>query len=291
MNLAPDARAERAVHHLMALQASFAGKRLANHGRFVMALAVGLHLRLCAGQVLFDQLSDVARVHVQAPSTGSRSLAHGPQPLRRARLPIAYNRARGGAAARASRTLVRNTVVMIVLALLAGATWIWTWPPQNQTARSERSADGGPLGYYVRGARWSVTDEQGRVTYRIRAERLDEVPSEERLRLEGVAVEYQPSDATAWAISAASANALKDGSLLELSGDVEMRSVPTDGSAQQTILTEALRFWPDTSNIESEHLVEIRLGDWRLRAMGLSSDLKGQTLTLESEVHGTFAPR
>ena len=84
---------------------------------------------------------------------------------------------------------------------------------------------------------------------------------------------------------------MKDGSLLELSGDVEMRNVPTDGSAQQTILTEALRLWPDTSNIESEHLVEIRLGDWRLRAMGLSSDLKGQTLTLESEVHGTFAPR
>ncbi len=186
---------------------------------------------------------------------------------------------------------MRNTVVMIVLALLAGATWIATWSPQDQTARPDRAANDGPLGYYLRGARWSVTDEQGRVTYRVRAERLDEVPAEERLRLEGVAVEYQPTDETAWAISAASASALKDGSLLELSGNVEMRSVPTDGSAQQTILTQALRFWPDTSNVESDHLVEFHVGDLRLHGMGLRSDLKGRTLRLESEVHGTFAPR
>jgi LPS export ABC transporter protein LptC len=179
---------------------------------------------------------------------------------------------------------------MIVLALLAGATWIATWAPQNQAAPAARPANDGPFGYYIRGARWSVTDEQGRVTYRVRAERLDELAAEERLQLEGVAVEYQPLDDTAWAISAASASALKDGSLLELSGDVEMRNVPTDGSAQQTILTEALRFWPETSSIESDELVEFSVGDWQVRAVGLAADLKGQTLKLESLVHGTFAP-
>jgi len=36
--------------------------------------------------------------------------------------------------------------------------------------------------------------------------------------------------------------------------------------------------------------VEIRVGDLRLRGVGLSSDLKGGTLKLESEVHGTIVP-
>ncbi len=186
---------------------------------------------------------------------------------------------------------MRNTVVMIVLALLAGATWIATWAPQNQAALAERPQNDGPLGYYIRGARWSVTDEQGRLTYRVRAERLDELAAEERLRLVGVTVEYQPPDEPAWAISAASASALKDGSMLELSGGVEMRNVPAEGAAQQTISTQALRFWPDTSSIESDELVELRIGDWRVNGTGLAADLKGQTLKLESDVHGTFAPQ
>ncbi len=90
--------------------------------------------------------------------------------------------------------LVRNTVVMLVLAILAAATWVATWSPQDQSPPAERSEGLGPLGYYVRGARLSGTDEQGRVTYRIRAERLDELPAEDQLRLEGVNVEYQPAD-------------------------------------------------------------------------------------------------
>jgi lipopolysaccharide export system protein LptC len=211
---------------------------------------------------------------------------------------------RRGAAERASRTIecrrrmpplspedfVRSTVVMIVLAILAAATWVFTWPTPDQAAPAERSGDLGPLGYYVRGARLSGTDEQGRVTYRLRAERLDELPAEEQLRLEGVSVEYQPAEDAAWTISATSGSVLKDGSLLELSGDVEVRSVPTTGSAPRTILTQALQFWPDTSSVQSDQPVELRVGDLQLHGTGLSADLKGHTLRLESVVHGTFLP-
>jgi lipopolysaccharide export system protein LptC len=186
---------------------------------------------------------------------------------------------------------VRNTVVMLVLAILAAASWVATWPPQDQGPPTDRNEGTGPLGYYVRGARLSGTDEQGRVTYRVRAERLDELPADERLRLQGVSVEYQPAEETAWTISAATASALKDGSLLELSGDVEIRNVPTGDSAQQSVLTQALRFWPDTSSVESDEPVEFRVGDWRLPGTGLRANLKGRTLRLESVVHGTFAPQ
>lgn len=185
---------------------------------------------------------------------------------------------------------MRNTVVMIVLAILAAATWVATWPGQAPEPAAAAS-DAPPLGYYLRGTRLLGTDEQGRVIYRLNAERVDELPGEARLRLEGVNLEYRPADATAWGISAATASTPKDGSLLDLVGNVEIRSAPSDDSDPLRITTQKLRFWPDTSSVESDELVEIRIGDWHLQGIGLSTDLKEHTLKLESQVHGTFGPQ
>ena len=104
-------------------------------------------------------------------------------------------------------------------------------------------------------------------------------------------VEYRPPDDVAWSISAASGSTPKDGSRLDLAGTVEVRSVPTDGSEPRIISTESLRFWPDTSKVETDAPVRFRLGDWHIDAVGLRADLKGDTLKLESQVNGTFAPR
>ena len=111
------------------------------------------------------------------------------------------------------------------------------------------------------------------------------------LELAGVNVEYRPPDDVAWSISAASGSTPKDGSRLDLAGTVEVRSVPTDGSEPRIISTESLRFWPDTSKVETDAPGRFRLGDWHIDAVGLRADLKGDTLKLESQVNGTFAPR
>ena len=185
---------------------------------------------------------------------------------------------------------LRNTIVMVVLAILAAVTWIATWQREDAAPPVERVTDSEPLGYYARGARLSGTDEQGRVTYRIFAERLDELPGEERLALTGVNVDYQPVDQTPWTLTAASAKYAWNDSQLDLNGNVEARSMPADGSRPWTITTEKLRFSPDTSSAESDEDVEIRVGDWQLSAVGLRADLKGDTLALESVVHGTILP-
>jgi LPS export ABC transporter protein LptC len=185
---------------------------------------------------------------------------------------------------------LRNTVVMVVLAILAAALWVATWDRQDATPPVERVKPTGPLGYYARGARLSGTDEQGRLTYRIFAERLDEVPGEGRLQLTGVNVDYQPADETAWSLTAASAKYAWDGSQIDLDGNVEARSKPAAGADPVTITTQRLRLSPDTSSAESDEEVQIRVGDWQLRAVGLRADFKGPTLALESLVHGTILP-
>jgi LPS export ABC transporter protein LptC len=188
----------------------------------------------------------------------------------------------------ASRPLVRNTVVMLLLAILAAATWVATWQREDAASPVDRAAQTEPLGYYARGARVTSTDERGRPAYRIFADRLDELPGEDRLELTGVNVHYEPADATAWTLTAATAKYARDGSRLDLKGNVEVRSSPTDGSRPLTFATERLRFSPDTSSAESDGAVQIRVGDWQLDAIGLRADLKEQTLTLESVVHGTL---
>lgn len=186
---------------------------------------------------------------------------------------------------------MRNTAVMVVLAVLAAATWVWSWRPEEPAAAVTADTDAPPLGYYVHGARVLGTDEQGRVVYRVNARRLDEQPDRNVLNFDGVSVEYQPMDATPWEISASSASGPKDGSALELVGQVELKSAPADGAAPVVITTERLKFSADTSRAETDEAVRIRVGDWQIDAVGFSTDLKDDTLRLESEIHGTFAPQ
>jgi LPS export ABC transporter protein LptC len=186
---------------------------------------------------------------------------------------------------------MRNTAVMIVLALVAAATGLVRWQRATPSPAPAVEESTSPLGYYVRGARLLGTDEQGRVVYRVSAARLEELPGEDRLRFESVRVDYQPNDASAWEISAATASGPRDRSWLELAGNVELRSAPEDDATPVFFATAKLRFSPDTSIAESDEPVEFRVGDWQLKAKGLRTNLKDETLTLESEVHGTFAPR
>lgn len=177
---------------------------------------------------------------------------------------------------------------MLVLAILAAATWIATWQREDETPPVDRAAAAEPLGYYARGARVTGTDEQGRPVYRVFAQRLDELPGEDQLQLTGVNVDYQPADAAAWTFTAATAKYARDGSQLDLKGDVEVRSSPTDGSRPLRFATESLVLSPDTSTAASDEAVEIRVGDWQLDAIGLRADLKEHTLALESVEHGTL---
>lgn len=185
---------------------------------------------------------------------------------------------------------MRPTIVTILLAALAVATWLYSWQPEAVDRRRTVREDDQPLGYYLKGARLLGTDDEGRVAYRILAERLEELPDHEILEMSGVEVDYRPADGQPWRISAANASAPKDGAQLDLTGRVELRNEPAEGSEAVVIATETLRFVPDTSSAESDQPVRISIGDWQLDAVGLRTHLKGDTLRLESKVHGKFSP-
>lgn len=184
---------------------------------------------------------------------------------------------------------MRTTVILAVLAILAAATWLATWPREDAAPLVDATAEAVPLGYFARGARIVGTDEEGRPTYRIFAERLDELPGEQQLELTNVDVDYQPAQDAVWSLSADTATYARDGSRLDLAGSVEIRSAPADDAEAVTINTERLMFSPDTSRAESDDSVHVRVGDWQLDGASLRADLKERTLELES-VRGTLIP-
>jgi len=182
---------------------------------------------------------------------------------------------------------LRNAVGIVLLAGAAAASYWWSRPPPAEPAE-QASAGANLPGYYMKGARFTATDEQGRVALRIHADVLSELP-DERYTLEGVRIEYTPADETPWSISANSATTPKDRSHVDLEGDVRMRSVPTDGSSPMQILAPAIHFRPRDSQATSDGAVEIRVGDWRWTGVGLSTLLNAKKLTLESKVHAEFS--
>jgi len=177
---------------------------------------------------------------------------------------------------------------MIVLAALAIATWLYGRAPST-APRAVPTEGAQPLGYYLRAARILGTDEQGRIAYRILADNLEELPEQQRLKLDGVRIEYLPADADRWLISATAGTAPKDGSELQLNGDVRLRSEPQDGGKPVVIAAETLRFLPESSTAESDTPVTISVGDWHVEAGRLRTRLKGDVVELESNVHGKFA--
>ncbi|HVY66941.1 MAG TPA: LPS export ABC transporter periplasmic protein LptC [Gammaproteobacteria bacterium] len=184
---------------------------------------------------------------------------------------------------------MRNTLVMVVLAALAVATWLYGRQPTS--VQRTGAVDGAPpLGYYLRAARLLGTDEQGRVAYQILADDLEELPDQQLLTLRGVRIEYHPADADTWLISAETGTAPKDGTELTLRGAVTLRSQPRSGGEPMTIAAEALRFVPEDSTAESDTPVSIRVGDWDVSAVGLRTRLKGDVVQLESKVHAKFTP-
>lgn len=181
----------------------------------------------------------------------------------------------------------RNAFIALALACAAAATWYWSRPPAPAQTQAP-TGDGAPLGYYLRGARLMGTDEDGRITYTLAADRVDEQPGQERLELTGVTIDYRPETGVSWEVRAARATAPKSGSDLTLSGNVELRNESAAGRPPTVITADSLRVTEFVA--ESPAPIEVRIGDDVLRAVGLRVDLKGDHLQLESEGHGRFVP-
>jgi LPS export ABC transporter protein LptC len=93
-----------------------------------------------------------------------------------------------------------------------------------------------------------------------------------------------------WSLTATRASRTKSDAMLDLEGEVELRSVPADGARVFVLTTARLRFDPGRSWVESDQRVDLRVGGLALSGVGLGANLNDEKLQLKSEVHGEIAP-
>jgi lipopolysaccharide export system protein LptC len=181
----------------------------------------------------------------------------------------------------------KNLLLIVVLTAIAVASWYWSQDIAQPAAGSDSSSSG-TLGYYLRDAQIAVIDAGGSVLYEITAESVEERPDENRALLRRVAVRYNPAAEVPWIVRAEAGEIPDEQTYIDLTGGVELRSVPGSSRQATIIESEILRLTPEEYLATTDAAVSVLLGEERLDAVGMTADLKGDYLELNSNVYGQF---
>jgi LPS export ABC transporter protein LptC len=145
-------------------------------------------------------------------------------------------------------------------------------------------------GYYMTGARITEMGPDGLPLYRVEAERIEQDPINNAIRLEQLTLVYRTPEARDWTLTAARGFVPPGSKTLNLAGNVRIVGQPGPEMQPAIVHTERLIIDTVTNVASTRDRVDIEWGDRRLSTMGLVADLKAERLQLESAVHGRFVP-
>lgn len=145
-------------------------------------------------------------------------------------------------------------------------------------------------GYYMIGARITEMGPDGLPLYRVEAERIEQDPTDNAIRMEHLTLVYRTPEARDWTLTAARGFVPPGSKTLNLAGNVRIIGQPAPEMQPAIVHTERLTIDTVTNVASTRDRVDIEWGDRRLSTMGLIADLKAERLRLESAVHGRFVP-
>lgn len=183
----------------------------------------------------------------------------------------------------------RYWLVLAVLALLAAGSGYVAWllrdrPDAQQFAGPPRSD------YTLADFTLNALDSTGRRTFQVSGPRLVRrgedgsihVTTPDYLLIDGSGRPWRGHSEAAWVN--------RDGSLMKLQGDVEMRRDPAAGEDPVELVTRDVTAWPREHRIETAAAATISQPGSILRGTGLRGDLDARILELMSDVHSTLQP-
>jgi LPS export ABC transporter protein LptC len=170
------------------------------------------------------------------------------------------------------------------------ALGVWAWQDALRDTPEETTDSGADVaGFYMLNASFVSPGSDGRPLYRLNAATMHHSARSNRIDMEDIRIEYDQPAESPWVVTAPRGEIQVDWQTLRLEGGVRM--VFEDGKAPPVILNT-----PDVLLEASEHLastasdVRLRRGPHEVTATGMSVDLKGGLVRLESQVNGRFLP-
>lgn len=187
------------------------------------------------------------------------------------------------------RDLIAGYLPLLLMALLAAATW-WlvkhTLQPEAESR--ERLKSSGP-DYTMNGFSITRFDSQGRYRLHIEGDVLRHFPDTDRIEIEGVRIHAQSPEGRATRASARRALANGDASEVQLLGGAHMLS-ETPGAASLEIEGEFLHAFLRTERLHSHLPVIVRRAGSVTQAAGIDYDHLTRRLQLAGPVRASFLP-
>jgi len=166
----------------------------------------------------------------------------------------------------------RNVLLFACLASAALVTWILGRVTEESTPGRTDSGPAGQ-GYYLLGATLNGTDSEGRIYYRIFADRVEQSAEGEDFVLDRMRVEYAPDTDVRWDISAGRGQADASRDSLRLQNEVRLVYAADPGQDEMFFETDELNFFATQFFASTDQFVTLYRGDSIVTAERLELDL------------------
>ena len=183
----------------------------------------------------------------------------------------------------------RSTVRIVLLAIAAGASGFVML--QNNVPEQEENYTPPSLGlaYFIKGAEMSGTGKDGKILYRLRADRAEQSPDNDHIDLTNIVLSYEPSADVPWDVFADKGKIPPDGKLVELSGNVLILS-KDPGKPETSIRTTQIDLFPDEKLARTNKKVGIMRDGQKVKGTGMEANLDTSEVKILSNVNGKFVP-
>jgi LPS export ABC transporter protein LptC len=185
--------------------------------------------------------------------------------------------------------VIRRLLPLVLAAAAIVLAAQWSMESRDPAPDAQAAHDREPSAY-LRDAHIEEFDRGGRRKLRVAARRIEQDPRDDSVALDDLDLEYLALEAQTWRMTARRGAAPKGFGTVILTGNVVMSGERDRVPRTATVRTDRLVLDTSSQVAHTRLPVLVTVGDNTLAAVGLTANLKGETLQLESEVHGNFPP-
>lgn len=184
---------------------------------------------------------------------------------------------------------ILNTLIFALIAVVVAALGYWNLAPDSARV-TQQSGDDNVVDFYVMGARTVQFQDDGKVHYRMTADKLEHVKSTDITLVDTPKLDLYRGTELPWKVTSQRAEVSPGGVEVELIDDV--RIARTDAKNRPTIITSSrMTVIPDKEYAQTEQAVRIVAANGVTTAQGMKAYLNDGRMLLQSNVRGQHEVR
>ncbi|MBA4244362.1 LPS export ABC transporter periplasmic protein LptC [Pseudomonas sp. KHPS1] len=183
---------------------------------------------------------------------------------------------------------ILNTLIFALIAVIVAALGYWNIAPDS--TRDTQASDEHVIDFYVIGARSVQYQDDGKLHYRMTADKLEHIKSTDITLIEMPKLDLYRGGELPWNVTSKRAEVSPGGAEVELIDEV--RIARTDAKNRPTIITSSrMTVIPDKEYAQTKQAVRIVAANGVTTAQGMKAYLNDGRMLLQSNVRGQHEVR